>query len=141
MARGRIGRRLGPLGSALRQRDFRLVWEAQLLSELGDWAARVALALLVFNRTHSPALTATVTAVGMLPWLGIGQALAALGDRFPRRGVMVGCDVLRAVLYLAMTVTHPIWLLLVFAFIAASAAPPFEAARAEIGRASCRERV
>lgn len=111
-------------------RDFRIVWSAQVFSELGDWAARVALGVLVYDRTRSKVLTAVVTAAGFLPWVGIGQALAALGDRFPRRTIMVAADVLRAVTFLAMTVVEPAWALIVLAFIGATATPPFEAARA-----------
>src|SRR3989442_5972566 len=95
-------RRASLLG-ALSYRDFRLVWSAQILSELGDWAARVALAVLVYDRTGSKVLTAAVTTVGLIPWLGIGQALAAIGDRVPRRTVMVVADVVRAVAFFAMT--------------------------------------
>ena len=113
----------------LAARDFRLLWSSQVLSELGDWAARVALAVLVFDRTGSKALTAAVTGIGLLPWVGIGQALAAMGDRFPRRTVMVVADVVRAAAFLAMTAIEPVWGLLVLAFVAALATPPFEAAR------------
>src|SRR5438445_445437 len=75
-------------------RDCRIVVSSQLLSELGDWAARVALAVLVLDRTGSKVLTAAVTAVALLPWVGLGQALASLGDRFPRRTIMVAADVI-----------------------------------------------
>ena len=115
---------------ALAYRDFRLVWSAQILSELGDWAARVALAVLVYDRTHSKVLTAAVTAAGLLPWVGIGQALASLGDRLPRRNVMVAADLVRAGAFFAMTEVRPAWALLTLAFIGACATPPFEAARA-----------
>jgi len=122
--------RTGTLFRALVHRDFRLLWSAQILSELGDWAARVALGVLVHNRTGSKLLTAAVTAVSLLPWIGIGQALAALGDRFARRSVMVAADLVRAGMFLAMIAVEPVWLLLVLAFIGALATPPFEAARA-----------
>ena len=115
---------------ALAFRDFRLVWAAQVLSELGDWAARVALAVLVYERTGSKVAAATVTAAGLLPWLGLGQALASLGDRFPRRRVMVVADVVRAAAFFTMTSVRPAWALLTLAFVAASATPAFEAARA-----------
>jgi MFS family permease len=120
----------GSFFRALAFRDFRLLWSAQILSELGDWAARVALAVLIYDRTGSKILTAAVTGVGFLPWVGLGQALAALGDRFPRRTVMVSSDAVRAVTYLTMTAVRPAWALLVLAFVAAAATPPFEAARA-----------
>src|SRR5919106_4289652 len=115
---------------ALGFRDFRLMWSAQIFSELGDWAARVALAVLVFDRTGSKVLTAAVTGIGFLPWVGLGQALAALGDRFPRRTVMVIADGVRAVAFFALTAVEPVWAMLVLAFVAATATPPFEAARA-----------
>jgi MFS family permease len=120
----------GSFFRALAFRDFRLLWSAQILSELGDWAARVALAVLIYDRTGSKILTAAVTGVGFLPWVGLGQALAALGDRFPRRTVMVTSDAVRAATYLSMTVVRPAWALLALAFVAAAATPPFEAARA-----------
>jgi MFS family permease len=115
---------------ALTYPDFRLVWGAQVLSELGDWAARIALGVLVYDRTQSKTLTAAVTAVSLLPWLGLGQALASLGDRFPRRNVMVIADLVRAAAFFAMTSVQPAWALLTLAFVAGSATPPFEAARA-----------
>ena len=37
--------------SVLRIRDMRRVWGSQVLSEVGDWAARFALAVLVFDRS------------------------------------------------------------------------------------------
>jgi MFS family permease len=122
----------GPLKHALRHRDFRLLWSAQILSELGDWAARVALAVLVFDRTHSKVLTAFVMAVGLMPWIGIGQALATLADRYPRRAIMVTADAMRAVAFAGIVVVEPVWAVLVLAFIAATASPPFEAARAAL---------
>jgi MFS family permease len=73
-----------------------------------------------------------VTAAGLIPWLGLGQALASLGDRFPRRNVMVISDVVRAGSFLAMTTVRPAWALLVLAFVAGAATPPFEAARAAL---------
>jgi MFS family permease len=115
---------------ALDHRDFRLVWGAQIFSELGDWAARIALGVLVLDRTGSKLLTAAVTGISLLPWIGMGQALAAFGERFPRRTTMVVADLVRAFAFLAMVAVEPTWALLVLAFVAAAAAPPFEAARA-----------
>ena len=122
--------RQASLLGALAYRDFRLVWSAQVLSELGDWAARVALAVLVYERTGSKVAATAVTAVALLPWLGLGQALASLGDRFPRRRVMIVSDVVRAGAFFVMTSIRPAWALIGLAFVAASATPAFEAARA-----------
>ena len=47
--------------------EFRALWLAQVLSVAGDQLARVALTLLVYERTHSPLLAANVTAASSCP--------------------------------------------------------------------------
>src|SRR3954454_16267840 len=100
--------RLRELGVPLAERDARQLWMAQLASHTGDWAGRLALAVLVLQRTGSPALTGLVTTVSLLPWVGLGQLLSTLGDRYPRRQVMVGADLVRAVAFGAMLLPKPI---------------------------------
>ena len=100
------------------------------MSQLGDWAARVALAVLVLDRTGSAALTSLTTAVSLLPWVGLGQVIAAWGDRYPRRAVMIYADLIRAAAFGLMCIEIPVWSLLALAFLGGCATPPFEAARA-----------
>ena len=100
-------------------------------SQLGDWAARIALALLVLERTGNPALTGIVIAVTILPWVGLGQFVATLGDQHNRRTVLWVCDLARAGLFaLIALVDLPLPVIFVFAFAAGSFDPPFSAARA-----------
>ncbi len=113
--------------------EFRALWVAQMLSLLGDQLARVALVVLVFQRTGSPALTAAAYAVTFLPWLVGGPLLAGLADHLPRRDVLIGCDLIRAGLLGVMAIPHvPIALLCVLVFAAELLEPPFSAARAAL---------
>ncbi len=105
---------------------------AQIFSEIGDWAARVALAVLVLDRTDSAAMTGLVVTFSVLPWIGIGQWLATLGDRLPRRQVMIICDLIRAAAFLALLIPMPIGVLLSLTFVAGLPSPPFAAARAAL---------
>jgi MFS family permease len=82
--------------------EFRWLWLAHLLSVIGDQLARVALTLLVFDRTESAGLAALTYALTYLPDLVGGAALAGLADRFPRRDVMVVTDLARAALVAVM---------------------------------------
>ena len=82
--------------------EFRAVWLAQLLSVAGDQLARVAITVLVYDRTRSALLTALTYALTYLPWLVGGVALSGLADRLPRRQVMIACDLARLVLVLVM---------------------------------------
>jgi MFS family permease len=86
----------GSYGAVLRIREFRWLSAAQALSFLGDQFAQVAIALLVYDRTGSPLLTAIVYALTYLPPIAGGPLLSGLADLFPRRRVMVSCDVIPA---------------------------------------------
>jgi MFS family permease len=112
-------------------REFRAVFVAQLLSVIGDQFARVALSVLVFNRTGSPGLTALAYALTYLPDLFAGPLLAGIADRYPRRTVMVATDLARAILVALMAlpgVPFPLVCALLVGVHALGA--PFSAARA-----------
>jgi predicted MFS family arabinose efflux permease len=114
-------------------REFRALWFSEILSVAGDRLALVALTLLVFDRTGSPLLTAVAYASGYLPWVIGGLFLADLADRYPRRSVMVACDLVRAVLVAVMVTPRvPIVALVALLFATTMFAPPFESARAAI---------
>ncbi len=114
-------------------REFRALWFAEILSVAGDRLALVALTLLVYNRTGSSLLAAVAYAAGYLPWVIGGLFLADVADRYPRRTVMVTCDVVRAVLVAAMAAPGvPLLALVALLFAATMFTPPFESARAAV---------
>src|SRR5204863_8272786 len=80
--------------------EFRALWLAQLLSIIGDQLARVALTVLVFDRTRSALLAAVTFVVSVVPTFIGGITLAWLADRYPRRAVMIVCDPIRCALVL-----------------------------------------
>jgi hypothetical protein len=99
---------------------------------VGDWAARIALAVLVLERTGSPALSSLVVAVSFVPWIGPGQVLATRLGHLSRVKVMVGADLLRAAVFAVLLVHLPVGLILALVFVAALATPPFETARSAL---------
>jgi predicted MFS family arabinose efflux permease len=114
-------------------RGFRLLWLAGLLSVAGDQLARVALSILVFQRTGSAALSAATYALSMLPALVSGALLSWLADRYPRRRVMVACDVIRAALVAVMAVPAvPLPLMAVLLVLVQLAEAPFSAAQGAV---------
>jgi predicted MFS family arabinose efflux permease len=90
----------------LRVREFRWLWLAGVQSQVGDQLARVALSVLVFDRTGSPLEAAVIYGLTFAPSIVGGVGLAWLADRLPRRGLMVGCDLIRAALLTLMTIPH-----------------------------------
>jgi MFS family permease len=119
--------------SVFRVGEFRALWSALALSIVGDQLARVALTLLVFSRTHSAALTALTYALTFLPDLFGGPLLSGLADRYPRRDVMVVCDVSRACLVALMAIPGTqLALVCVLLVIVQLLASPFNAARGAV---------
>lgn len=76
-------------------RKFRLVWSAVLISSTGDGMFITAFPLLAARLTSDPVLIAGVTIAQRLPWLLVSLFTGAIADRFDRRRLMVGADVVR----------------------------------------------
>jgi MFS family permease len=116
-------------------REFRALWASYILSAAGDRLALVALTLFVYDRTRSPLLAAVAFAAGTLPYVIGALFLSGMADRFPRREVMVTCDVIRAVLVGAMLLPRvPLVALIVLLYAVTTVQPPFDAARSAILR-------
>jgi MFS family permease len=113
--------------------EFRALWLAQLLSVFGDQLARVALTILVYARTGSALLAAVTFVVSIVPTFIGGITLAWLADRYPRREVMIVCDLARCVLVLVMAMSGmPLAALVVLLFVVTFVGAPFTAARAAV---------
>ena len=110
--------------------EFRALFGAHAISVAGDQFARVALSVLVFDRTHSPAWTALTYGLTFLPDLVGGPLLSGLADRHPRRGLMIGADLLRAGLVALMAVPGmPLALLCALLVVVQLISAPANAAR------------
>jgi predicted MFS family arabinose efflux permease len=117
----------------LRVPEFRVLWLADAQSMVGDQLARVALSVLVFERTSSALLTALTYALTFLPALIGGAMLAGLADRLPRRRVMITADLIRAVLLATMALPGmPLWIVCTLLVVVVLAGSPFSAAESAL---------
>ncbi len=113
--------------------EFRALWAAQFLSVAGDQFARVALTVLVYERTRSPLLAAAAYAATIAPLFVGGVLLSGLADRWPRRAVMIACDLARVPLTALMAVPELNTVELIGLLCAVTAiGAPFGSARAAI---------
>jgi predicted MFS family arabinose efflux permease len=106
--------------------SFRRLWIAQLISLGGDWFNVVALTGLLLHLTGSSFYGGAVLAASLLPQFLLSPVAGVVADRFDRRRLMVGANLIAAVLALAMlAVRSPgsVWLgLAAMAGIAATGA-------------------
>jgi len=86
----------------LRIPDFRRLYIAQAVSDLGDGMTYLALFLLVMSLSGSTALIALVSILVAVPPVTIGLFAGAWADRSDRRRIMIASDATRAVLVAAL---------------------------------------
>ncbi|MCU1624570.1 MAG: transporter [Frankiales bacterium] len=116
--------------AVLANREFAALLVGQGLSTIGDQLARIAIAILVFERTGSALAASATYAVSFLTYLLGGPVLSAVSDRYPRAGVMVMCDVLRAPAILVLCAPDvPLWAYFVVLVVVGLMSPPFDSAR------------
>jgi predicted MFS family arabinose efflux permease len=119
--------------SLFRDREFAALWLAGAQSTIGDQLGRVALSILVFERTGSGLATAATYALTMLPAVLGGIVLTGLADRYARRTLVVACDVLRAVLFALMAIPGmPLPIVCVLLVAAVLCGSPYNAAEPAI---------
>jgi MFS family permease len=90
--------------SALRSRDFLLLWLSQSASVLGDGLVVVAIGLFVTRLTGDPSDVGVVLAAYATPLVLFVLVGGVFADRLPRQAVMVAADAVRFVLHAALAV-------------------------------------
>ena len=92
----------------LRERDFRLLWSAELLSDIGSQVQRVAVAWQVFELTHDPLQLGLLGLARFVPLMIFGLAGGVVADRYDRRRTLMLSELARlatSATLTAMTVT------------------------------------
>lgn len=85
-----------------RNRDFVLLWHGQLTSEFGSGLLKLAVLLHVYASTRSTVATTAAFVAETAPWALLSPWSGALADRVNRRSLLIGSDVLRALVLLPL---------------------------------------
>ncbi|HOK45628.1 MAG TPA: MFS transporter [Bryobacteraceae bacterium] len=83
-------------------RNFRYLWLAQIVSEMGDWIYTIAIYSLLFEVTNSARAVALAVVLQVLPQCFAAPIAGVVNDRLSRRTVMIAADLARAVIVLGM---------------------------------------
>lgn len=86
--------------------DFRKWFAGRTISTLGTEATAIAIPVLIFQQTGSPALTGLVSAVIVLPYLVFGLIAGGVADRMNRSGLMVASDLVGAMALISIPIAH-----------------------------------
>lgn len=85
-------------------RDFVLLWQGQLVSQLGNQAFLVATMSWALEAVASPALMGLLLMASTLPAVAFGPIAGAMVDRHSRRGLIVASDLLRGLGHVGLAI-------------------------------------
>jgi MFS family permease len=83
-------------------RNFRRLWSAQVVSELGDWFYTLAIYNLLLQLTGRAGSVALALVLQVLPQAVIGPTAGVVNDRLRRKHVMIASDIGRMLIVLCM---------------------------------------
>jgi len=126
-------------GSYLRllrgNRNFRRLWMAQIISEIGDWFYTLSIYTLLLQLTGRASSVALALVLQVLPQTFVGPAAGVVNDRLRRKHVMIFADLVRFGVVLAMLLVRSrstVWLVYPLLLAETLMAAFFEPARSAV---------
>jgi MFS family permease len=116
-------------------RNFRRLWSAQIVSELGDWFYTLAIYNLLLQLTGRAGSVALALVLQVLPQTLIGPAAGVINDRLRRKSVMIAADLGRMLIVFCMLLVRSremVWLVYPLLVAETLLAAFFEPARSSI---------
>lgn len=112
MAAAQAGAAAVPYRAVLRNKRFRALWLSQFVSGLGDWLVVGLLIPLVTTLSGGSSFAvAGIMIAKIIPSLLFSSVIGSFVDRFDRRRLMIGCDLVRALLTLLLLFTSSLALI------------------------------
>ena len=115
--------------------NFRRLWMAQVVSELGDWFYALSIYSLLLELTGRAASVGLAVVLQVLPQTFVIPTAGVVNDRISRKQVMIAADVARAVIVLGMLLVRSsatVWLVFPLLLLETVMAAFFEPARSSV---------
>ena len=127
------------LGSYIRllrgNSNFRRLWMAQIVSEVGDWFYTLSIYTLLLQLTGHAGSVALALVLQVLPQTLVGPTAGMVNDRLKRKHVMIAADLIRFIVVLAMLLVRSrsmVWLIYPLLLAETTMAAFFEPARSAV---------
>jgi MFS family permease len=116
-------------------RNFRRIWAAQVVSEIGDWFYSLAIYSLLLELTGRAEAVGIAVVLQVLPQTLVGPAAGVINDRVSRKRVMIAADLARMVIVAGMLLARSqstVWLVYPLLLLETVGAAFFEPARSAV---------
>jgi len=100
--------------------QFTRLWLAGVISQFGNWFNYIAIFVLLQQLTGSGMAVSWFLIAKFIPTTVLGPAAGVLADRFSRKAIMIGCDLLRVGIVLSfLLIRRPeqVWMVYVLALL------------------------
>jgi len=87
--------------SKLMNRNFFLLWQGQLVSQIGTSVFNIAMVFWIKQATGSATLMGTIAMVSALPGVILGPIGGTFADRHSRRTIIIFCDIVNGLFILS----------------------------------------
>lgn len=108
--------------AVFKNRSFSLMWSGQLISTIGDALTSLAAGILVYRLTGSALSVGLMLMVTALPTLVLGLIAGVFADRYDRKRIMVGANLIQAGLVFLIPLLIPYSIVWLYVIVAASSA-------------------
>lgn len=105
----RLGQTVRSYAEVARSPSYFPLWLSQLVSSFGDTLHYIALVVLVYQLTGQGAAVAVLVVAEVVPVLLLGPVAGVVIDRFSRKRVLIGADLVRAALALSLVWPQGAW--------------------------------
>lgn len=115
--------------------NFRRLWLAQIVSEIGDWFYTLSIYTLLLQLTGHAGSVALALVLQVIPQTFAGPTAGVVNDRIKRKHVMIAADLIRCVVVLAMLLVRSastVWLVYPLLLAETTMAAFFEPARSAV---------
>src|SRR5713226_5492818 len=116
-------------------RNFRRLWLAQIVNEIGDWFYTLAIYSLLLQLTGRASSVALALVLQVLPQTFVGPTAGVVNDRLRRKHAMIAADLVRFAVVLAMLLVRSrstVWLVYPLLLAETTMAAFFEPARSSV---------
>ncbi len=104
------------------KQDFFTIWTGQAISLISSAILQMAIIFYLTEKTGSAMVLSIASLVGFLPYAVFGPAIGVLVDRYDRKKIMIGADLIIAgagaiLAIIALYMELPVWMVMAVLFI------------------------
>ncbi|HKM04382.1 MAG TPA: macrolide efflux MFS transporter Mef(A) [Lachnospiraceae bacterium] len=104
------------------KRDFFTIWTGQAISLFTSAILQMAIIFYLTEKTGSAMVLSIASLVGFLPYAVFGPMIGVLVDRYDRKRIMIGADLIiaaagAALAIIALYMELPVWMVMIVLFI------------------------